>query len=538
MRRSAHRYGMRAVYAPAIIMALVIATASTHEDGPEYIEAFQTELRLDADGGLTVVHTATVHPHGNEIRRGLFITLPDAIGPITDASAQVNQQPVPATRDDGKLIAAAASPLALHTSHRITMRYHARAPWWLSDAGDARLSWQPVIEQFELPWRRATLVATWPTDTPPTTLPAIGRSQGNIWEVRLDGPLSADGVGTAAGPLAFAWPASSWPDGVIRRAEANWPWRIALIGVIVALFTTLHRRWRHIGRDPDIGPVAPRDTPPDGISPAAARYIHRLAIDDTVFVTALVSLRTRGAVDLELDSDGQSARVIRRWTAMGSLPDDEQALMQALFADQDSVALTPDSAGVQQGRRALIGALQQRHRRVHVLPNRRAAVQGLALGAAVVALGITAMVQGISAVMVRDTVMIWMGLGAVACGIVLPLAYFDLYRAPTQAGLAVQRALAGLRSTLTDPQPLGDDARRFVRLLPYAVALDAEQAWRDRFSGLDAGDDDIADVVAWYRQLRNQHETVSALIPILAASSAARATSVGAAGGGASAGGV
>jgi len=84
------------------------------------------------------------------------------------------------------------------------------------------------------------------------------------------------------------------------------------------------------------------------------------------------------------------------------------------------------------------------------------------------------------------------------------------------------------------------DSRHFVDLLPYAVALDAEEAWRERAAGVDDGeaDRDTADVLAWYREVQRCHDTAAAMVPIIAAASGATAATGAGAAGGASAGGV
>ncbi len=57
--------------------------------------------------------------------------------------------------------------------------------------------------------------------------------------------------------------------------------------------------WLRVGRDPAAGVIVPEYEPPEGYSPAAVRLIYRMGYDNKIASAALVGLAVKGAVTLE-----------------------------------------------------------------------------------------------------------------------------------------------------------------------------------------------------------------------------------------------
>ncbi len=518
-----------------LFCVLAGAPAQGHDSGPEFIESFDTTLELREDGVLSVRHVIEVHPHGEEIRRGVYFELPEDVGPLTDFAASLAGEPIDAEVDDGDVIVAAAEPLATHRMHRFELRYRAQSPWWLESAGTARLRWQPVIAQFELAWRDATVRVLWPEGSAPESLPDGGSVEGNSWLRRYRGPLHDDRADEAAERIELRSGASALPEKAVRRFGSDWPWRMLLAAGLIGLLGYLHGAWRAVGRDPDTGTVGQRETPPDGLSPAATRFVDRMGFDQTAFATALVSLRVKQAVTLGVDEDEQRLWLERKGRSTRSLSPGEKALVETLFESGGRVEFGPGDELATRAAKALEEKLGEEHRGRHFVTNAAQRTWGLVLGGLLIVLSSAALVVQAQDALTPDPWAVGLGLAGLLSGIVAPLVYFELFKAPTRAGAAIKRQIAGLKRYFEDDTPVSD-AGRFVQLLPYAVALDCEQAWRDRFSGRDESglDDDTAEVLAWYREFQRRHETIAAILPAVAGATAAS----GASGGGASAGGV
>ncbi|PLX82928.1 MAG: DUF2207 domain-containing protein [Desulfuromonas sp.] len=73
---------------------------------------------------------------------------------------------------------------------------------------------------------------------------------------------------------------------------------IALGGLLLIIGYYLAVWWR-VGRDPEAGVVFPHYIPPSGFSPASMRYIRRMDYDHKAFASALVNLAVKGLVEIE-----------------------------------------------------------------------------------------------------------------------------------------------------------------------------------------------------------------------------------------------
>ena len=77
-----------------------------------------------------------------------------------------------------------------------------------------------------------------------------------------------------------------WPKGKIEEPTAlqaaQWFFQdnggaLLLLGALLFVFAWYVWAWRRVGRDPDKGVIIPRYRPPEGLSPAACRYVRSMA---------------------------------------------------------------------------------------------------------------------------------------------------------------------------------------------------------------------------------------------------------------------
>ena len=532
-----------ALHACIRICACVLFVAAAlpgqaHTDGPEFIESFGTQSTMRPDGSLQIFHDVRFHPHGDEIRRGLFFELPDEVGPLSAFTARINGEDIEPDLDDGAIVVAAAEPLAVQQIHSMQVSYLAALPLREVSGGASALEWRPVIDQFELPWRRSSVSVSWPDGPAPQALPRSGERTGNGWRMAFG--TSQDEAAGASGSEAilFEWQPGAFPDSVVRKHRAHWGWRTVLFIAILGLWGLVHAFWRTVGRDPDIGRVPASANPPSGISPAAARYVERMGFDTKAFVAALVSLRVKGRISLDPIKDKKKLDIARLGSGREDASPGERALEKALFADSSRVELKPGSSVGTKASSALGKALGREHRGRHFETNSRERVQSFVLGAAVIFISIGALISELGGVIERDPVVIALGFLGVAAGLVVPLIYFELMKAPTRAGVSVRREIEALRLYMSDSSPATSSVDEFAKLLPYAVALEVEEAWQARFGDrlADTEGSRAADVVAWYRRIQQEFDSTAAIVTIIAASAAT--TSASASAGGASAGGV
>ncbi|MEO5971737.1 MAG: DUF2207 domain-containing protein, partial [Sphingomicrobium sp.] len=107
--------------------------------------------------------------------------------------------------------------------------------------------------------------------------------------------------------------AVAWPKGVVAEADATsrakyWiadygPLIVGALGLVgVLIFYVI--AWQRAGRNPRAGPVVPLFSPPDGLTPAAMRFVWKMGADNRAFAAALVDLGVRGHVRLVEEEGG------------------------------------------------------------------------------------------------------------------------------------------------------------------------------------------------------------------------------------------
>ena len=377
----------------------------------------------------------------------------------------------------------------------------------------------------------------------------------------------------------------------------------ALAGSLVTL-AYFFLAWLKVGRDPPRGTLVPLFSPPDGLSAAAARYVSAMAFDDRAFTAALLDLGVkgrlkladsgptlivsrqasttpldppeagmesalfRGAVSVPLVqknhavlqaakgalSQGLAGRYAGTifhwnggWLALGVLL---TVVTYALTGIGLVVALGPDR-GVQ----AIIGL---------VFASVAGIVVGIALNAG----------QTGQSLFSRLVTWVFLGAFAIAFGgagliafvgtitgplaaaplllpaVVLPVlvSAFGWMRSPTAAGQVLRDQVAGFRHYLGTAEenrlevlhPPEKTPELFERYLPYAVALDVENAWAAKFASVLAAAGASAAVATWY--MTSSHRDPGSLVERLgsslshtvAAAATAPGSSSGSSGGGSS----
>ena len=141
-----------------------------------------------------------------------------------------------------------------------------------------------------------------------------------------------------------------WPKGLIAEPTAaqKRAWFIAdhkpevlgIGGIVVVLLYYLVV-WAKVGRDPKHGTIMALYEPPDGMSPAAMRFLERMGFDDKAFTCAIIGLAAKGYLRIEQD-ESKTYKLIRKGKAPSEsgLSADEKALAKILFEESATVVLT------------------------------------------------------------------------------------------------------------------------------------------------------------------------------------------------------
>lgn len=245
--------------------------------------------------------------------------------------------------------------------------------------------------------------------------------------------------------------------------------------------------WLIWGRDPLAGVSFPRFYPPEGISPATLRQIVGMGFDEKAMAAELLGLAVRGHVRVIRTRRGLYG-LRRTDKGPGLLSAAERHLMAALFRGVTEVVI-----GRKQGVRLRVAmeAFQK-----HLEDELEGPVY--ATNAAATLTGV--MVSGgalMAAVMTYGNVVLQDNELAMAAGAALLIVainglFFTLMKAPTRLGRELLDEIAGFRMFLVTAEhermKLADAPEMSEHLyaahLPYALAMDVELSWSDRFTEL------------------------------------------------------
>lgn len=517
----------------SIILALFLIVISPAQ-AQERVENLTTEIQLSSNGKASVRHNIIVFAEGVEIKRGIYFELPGGIGRITNFTVLRDGVAEPFNVDGRDIRIGKADVFIEHGRHDYEIVYDAAAPFVEGADGAVTVSWQPLINQFELPWSEARFALSWPEGNAPIGIDAPGAvttESGLSWI-----STNAEGVPER---VEIKWAADAFPAESVRPRPYNPMLRYGAILAALGVFFYFHTQWQAHGKDLPGGAATPRSQAPRGISAGAARFISRMSYDAPCFVAALASLAVKGAVTISLEKKTK-LQINKLSDNETGLSRGEIALVRALFAKGAPAFLSPSNSLVAKGMKAHQKALRAEFGERFFTDNKKIWGRGFTGALLVMAVLAVAMIAEATSVS-TDFVAVLLGLGAVMFLFMTPLIYYALMRAPTVAGRVIMDELDGLRLFLSDEAPLPSvSGKQFVELLPFAIALDVEKEWAARFGdALPSAEDEAAQaVIDWYDAMRRQNDgatLVAVIIPAVAASTSGGSAGAGA--GGASAGG-
>ena len=558
-------------FASMLLLALPLAAQ-------ERILSYDSEVYVRADGGLEVTERIAVRAEGNSIRRGIYRDFPTRYKDRYGNRVVVGFQMLEVLRDgkpepwflekksNGVLINTGNDDfLPTPAEFNYTLRYRTtRQLGFFADHDE--LYWNAIGNGWEFPIERGSVEVRLPSPVPADQIRVEGYTgaqgqQGNAYDAKTSGPGIARWLLTQ--PLAPGEGLTvvmSFPKGVViaptgtqRRLwllQDNRGILIALAALITLLAFCL-RRWQRLGRDPKPGVIIARYDPPAGYSPAGLRFMQRMSYDTRCFSADLLSLAVAGNVRIHREKGFLSDDWELEKTADATTPEiEEQRTLQShLFKEgQRKLELkNTNAATVSAAQSVHSAALEKRFK--PALFARNGGSIAIAAAIAIVGVGLSLALSGGGGI---PFIMIVAGLMLIAV-----VVFGVLIKAPTAAGRKLLDEIEGLKRYLSVAErdelknlpgpdaPPALDAQRYERLLPYAVALEVEDAWTNKFT-VAAGAAAVTAATAgisWYHgsnigDLGSFSKAVgSSLSSQIASSSSVPGSSSGGGGGGSSGGG-
>ncbi len=558
----------------AVLVATFLAILSASAFADERITDYRAHIRVAQTGALTVTETIAVVSEGDEIRHGIFRVIPTEYTDRQGARVHVGFDVLSATRDghdepysvdsvDSGERVKIGNPdvLVAPGPHVYTLSYATnRQIGFFADYDE--LYWNVTGNFWNFPIDRAEATIALPAGarirqfsfyTGPVGSTAQNAKAERISDSEISfattAPLELGGGLTVA--VGFSKGAVLPPSKEELRQQfiRDNASAIAALAGVAMLLIYFFVVWYAHGRDPRRGVIVPLFAPPKDFSPAAVRFVHRMAYDRKSYAASLVDMAVKGYLKI---SEAHEAYTLTR-TGKGEgecgLAHGEVAVANKLFSQRDTIDLEQSQHSlIAQSISALKTSLRNEYERVYFVTNLQWFVAGLAiLAVAAVAAALlsdNAAAAGFillwlsgwsigTSVLVHRAYEAWLGVvagpgsrilnifgalfttafalpfvGGLVFGLVglataiAPLAsltlvaggiasyvFYHLLKAPTLAGAKIYDEIAGFRMFLVTAEKDRLEALNppqitpavFERFLPYAIALDCENAWSRKF---------------------------------------------------------
>ncbi|MCY7279500.1 MAG: DUF2207 domain-containing protein [Sphingomonas bacterium] len=553
-------------------LALGLAAPASAE---ERIRDFASDIHIAKDGTLDVTETIRVQVDNVAINHGIFREIPTRYNApwgkrikvgFTLVETRLDGQPEPfasETMSNGVRIKIGdPDRIVAVGEHVYSIRYKATRMLGRFDGYD-ELYWNVTGNGWRFPIDRASVTIALPmaasfgkravytgfNGEQERNAAVTSESKGRI-SVSTTAPLEA-GQGLSVA-VAFPTGVVDAPSSAIKAGWwfADWAPPLVAVGGLAGLIGFLYVAWRRAGRDPRKGTVVPIFAPPDGLSPAAMRYVMRQTLDNRGFAAALVDAAVKGQVRLVEEDGGlfsSNKRSIERSATPSAQPLEaaEQAAIDGLVGPGETISMdNQNHATFSAANSGLAKSYATRFEGAAF--NRNVGWAFAAIGAWLLGMLLTAIVtlwvEGVagsiyfllSPLVLLVVILVWTGLPAmtkwVGCGVhgllivvgglavagslpAIPMALaagrwvpiaiaaiglpfalsaFAWIDAPTRGGRAMLDRIAGFKQYLSITeldrldrmQAPEDSLQLFERFLPYAIALEVENRWADRFTSM------------------------------------------------------
>lgn len=562
-----------------ILIAGLALLACSGAFAEERILGYDVEVQVRRDGSLDVTERVTVHAEGNQIRRGIYRDFPtryeDRYGNRVVIDLQVlgvlrNDEAEPwftEERDNGiRINTGNDSFLPVPADYTYTLRYRTtRQLGFFADHDE--LYWNAIGTGWGFPIEQARVDVFLPTPVEVEQMTAEGYTgyQGSKeqayraeivepghahWELTRELQPSQGLTIVLSFPKGLI-PVPSLAQRVAWLLKDNRGILIALLGLILLLVYCV-REWSRVGRDPRKGVIIARYEPPEGQTPASLRFLMRMGYDMRCFTSEVLALAVAGCLRIVRDK-GFLKDEWRLESTGAALPEGsstgQRALAEGLFKDGERtlVLKNTNASTLSAARSAHSKAIDDVLQPQYFKRNNGSIAKAILLAAVAILLAFwIAGEAGKAAVVVIGILMV-----------ITLIIFGRLVRAPTEEGRKLMDEVEGLKlylsvaerdelARMSEPGTTPAlDEKRYEMLLPYAVALEVEDAWTEKFTAVvgAAAAAEATRRIGWYHggdvgDLGSLSRAVgSSLTSQISSSATPPGSSSGSGGGGSSGGG-
>ncbi len=348
----------------ALLLAIgLVATGPVAAREHERILEFRADVVVGTDGALTVTETIRVMATGRQIKRGIIRDFPTRYTGKSGETVNIGFQLLHVTRDgkpepyktesyaNGVRIKIGDKNVFLpQGAYAYTLVYRTTRQLGFFDDYD-ELYWNVTGSGWDFEIDTARVSVTLPGGAEVLNWSAYtGRPGERGQDVQTAyRPSAALALQTSRTlvpgegfTIAVAWPKGFVAEPTARQKTADFARDnasimagLAGLAILLVYFAMV---WARVGRDPAKGTIVPEYEPPQGFSPAAARFLTEMSYDGKAFTAAIVNMAVQGY--LTIHDDGAGDYALRRTGAPAKLSPGEAAVARKLFSfERDEVIL-------------------------------------------------------------------------------------------------------------------------------------------------------------------------------------------------------
>jgi uncharacterized membrane protein YgcG len=410
----------------ALTLSIILGWSSgvCRADHRERILEFHSLITIHADRSVVVRETIRVESAGERIRRGIFRTFPTGYRDRFGNRVKVGFEVLEVLRDgrretyhietgwrEVKVYIGQEDVFLEPGKYTYTLAYRTDRQIGFFDDFD-ELYWNVTGNEWDFTIEKASAEVVLPgrariLDTAAYTGPrgsrgrdfTISRTEERRVTIRATRALEP-GEGLT---IAVSWPKGIIPEPTWRERTGyllkdNTSALAALMGLLIVLLY-YGMAWMMVGVDPPRGILVPQFAPPEGYSPAAARYVMGMGYSDRVFAAALVNMAVKGYLTIEEKDKVYTLR--RTGTDESALSGGERKIARKLFSGGSSIEMKQENHGKIGGAiKALKKSLEADFEKINFRLNTKWLIPGMVLTLGVfAAMVITARIKGQAAFM-------------------------------------------------------------------------------------------------------------------------------------------
>lgn len=511
-----------------LVAALLCALWCVPARAAEQINDFHSDITVHRDGSMDVVETICVTSEQDQIQHGIYRDFPTrykdrygnnyvvgfkVVSVIRDGAAE--QYHTAGMENGVRIYIGDASNYVPVGEHTYVLRYTTdRQLGFFRDHDE--LYWNVTGNGWVFPIRRASAMVILPPGIPISKVRADGWTgpQGSTARYLTSRIQTGGASFSTTAPLdsyegltiAVAWP-KGFIDQPTATMKAGWflgdnrSILFLVIGLIAVLGYFLWAQNR-VGIDPVKGAIVPQWEAPDGLSPAAVRYICRMGCDNKTLTAALINAAVKGYITINAEDGVYSIRRISKDTSL--LTTEELAATKEMIGLSDFVLLdNTNSMYFQAAIDKLRDTLENHFGRAYFATHVSYALVGMLLSALTL---VGSVFVDLTNYQAGGLSILPLGIGAVLF-IVMNVVFFRLLRAYTKLGRELMDKAEGLKlymqvaeqERLDILNPPDRTPQLYEKLLPYALALGVEQQWSEQFADVLAKAQAQGYQPSWYR---------------------------------------